>query len=45
MRRHSRPMGVKVQVCGFRSQQAAEYASRRALEQFLDDLRKEERRR
>jgi hypothetical protein len=45
MRRHSRPMGVKVQVCGFQSQRAAEYAGRRALEQFLDDLEKEERRR
>ena len=45
IRRYSRPMGVKLQECGFQSRQAAGYAGRRALEQLLDDLEKEERRR
>jgi hypothetical protein len=45
IQRYSRPMGVKVQECGFQSRQAAEYAGHRALEQFLNELGKEERRR
>jgi len=45
IRRHSRPLGVRVRECGFQSQSAAEFAGRKALAEFLDDLAKEERRR
>jgi hypothetical protein len=38
-------MGVKVGVGGFQSQLAAEQAGDQALQRFLEDLAKEERRR
>jgi hypothetical protein len=45
LRRHCRPMGVRLGDGGFRSQAAAEFAGNRALEQFLVQLAKLERRR
>jgi hypothetical protein len=45
MRRHSRPMGVKLTNGGYRSQLAAEYAGKQALMKFLEALAEEERRR
>lgn len=44
IRRHGKPMGVRVFEKGFRSQRAAEYAGRRELEQFLELLAAENRR-
>ncbi len=44
LRRHSEPMGVIVGRAGYQSQAAAEYAGKRALENFLRDLAEEERR-
>jgi hypothetical protein len=43
IRRHSQPMGVKLGA-GYQSQGAAEFAGNRALEEFLIELSKEERR-
>jgi hypothetical protein len=45
IRRHSKPMGVKLGAGGYQSQSAAEFAGKRALERFLIDLCEEERRR
>jgi len=44
IRRHSKPMGVKIDEGGFRSQPAAEFAGRRALQDFMEQLAAEERR-
>ena len=44
LRRKGQPMGVKVSETGFKSQMAAEFAGKRALNEFLDALSKEERR-
>jgi hypothetical protein len=44
IRRHSHPMGVKLGAGGYESQGAAEFAGKRALEEFLVELSKEERR-
>jgi hypothetical protein len=38
-------MGINFGARGFRSQQAAEYAGKQALERFLIELEAEERRR
>ena len=45
IRRHSQPMGVKLGAGGYQSQGAAEFAGERALEEFLIELPREERRR
>jgi hypothetical protein len=45
IRRHSRPMGVKLGAGGYQSQGAAEFAGKNALERFLIELAQEERRR
>jgi len=45
IRRRSRPMGVKLGSGGYQSQGAAEFAGKRALEDFLTELSKEEHRR
>jgi hypothetical protein len=42
LRRHSSPMGVIVGRGGYQSQAAAMYAGKRALEEFLAALAKEE---
>ena len=44
LKRRSTPMGVKVGAGGFQSQAAAEYAGKEALERFLHELAREERR-
>jgi hypothetical protein len=44
IRRHSKPMPLKVSGSGFRSQTAAEFAGKRELEEFLKLLAEEERR-
>jgi len=45
LRRQGQPMGVKVTGDGYQSQMAADFAGKRALNEFLDALSKEERRR
>jgi hypothetical protein len=45
IRRHSKPMGVKLGSGGYQSQSAAEFAGKNALERFLIALCEEERRR
>jgi transcriptional regulator with XRE-family HTH domain len=45
VRRHSRPMGVRIGDGGYQSQAAAEFAGKRALQRFLVELAAEERRR
>jgi hypothetical protein len=45
IRRHSRPMGVKLGAGGYQSQDAAEFTGNRALDEFLIELFKEVRRR
>jgi hypothetical protein len=45
IRRYSKPMGVKLGSGGYQSQSAAEFAGKNALERFLVELLKEERRR
>jgi hypothetical protein len=45
LRRHGKPMGVKIGASGYQSQTAAEFAGRQVLERFLQELAKEERRR
>src|SRR6516162_4402707 len=42
--RRSKPMGVRIREKGYQSQTAAEYAGKRALEDFLRALALEERR-
>jgi hypothetical protein len=44
LRRHSRPMGVRVTEGGYRSQAAAEYAGKVALAKFLEALASEAKR-
>jgi hypothetical protein len=44
IRRHSRPMGVKLGSGGYQSQSAAEFAGKNALDRFLSELAQEERR-
>jgi hypothetical protein len=44
IRRYSKPMGIKFGEDGFRSQSAAEFAGKRALQDFLEQLISEERR-
>ena len=45
LRRRSKPMGIRIREKGYQSQTAAEYAGKRALEDFLRALAEEERRR
>jgi hypothetical protein len=45
LRRHSNPMGVKIGSGGYQSRTAAEFAGKRALEDFLRALAREERQR
>jgi hypothetical protein len=44
LRRRSQPMGVRFGASGFLSKAAAEYAGEQALERFLEELAREERR-
>jgi hypothetical protein len=44
IRRKSKPLGVKMTGDGFRSDSAAQIAGKQALEDFLSDLSKEEKR-
>ena len=44
IRRSSAPMGIKIGEGGYRSQQAAEFAGKRALQEFLEQLASEETR-
>jgi len=45
IRRRSKPLGVKLMAHGFQSDSAAKVAGKRALDEFLSALSKEERRR
>ena len=45
IRRHSKPMGVRVSDGGYQSQTAAEFAGKQALGRFLVELIREEERR
>jgi hypothetical protein len=45
LRRRSKPMGVRIGKAGYISQSAAEFAGKRALEDFLAALAEEQRRR
>jgi hypothetical protein len=45
LRRYSSPMGVRIGTGGYQSQTAAAFGGKRALEDFLRALAKEERRR
>jgi hypothetical protein len=42
--RKSKPLGVKLTADGFQSDAAAQFAAKKALEDFLNNLSKEERR-
>jgi hypothetical protein len=42
--RKSKPLGIKMTADGFQSEMAAQFAGKRALEGFLSDLSKEEKR-
>jgi hypothetical protein len=44
IRRYSKPMGIKIGEGGYRSQQAAEIAGKRAFQEFLEQLAAEETR-
>jgi hypothetical protein len=44
IRRKSKPLGVKLTADGFQSDAAAQLAAKKALEDFLNNLSKEERR-
>ena len=44
IRHKSTPLGIKMTAEGFQSEGAAKFAGRRALDEFLDQLDKEERR-
>jgi hypothetical protein len=44
IRRKSKPLGVKLTADGFQSDAAAQFAGKKALEDFLNNLSKEERR-
>jgi hypothetical protein len=43
IRRHSKPMGIKLGTSGYPTQIAAEQAGKRALAQLLQDIMREER--
>jgi hypothetical protein len=43
--RKSKPLGLKMAEGGYQSESAAELAGKRALQEFLADLAKEEKRR
>ncbi len=45
IRRRSKPLGVKLMAHGFQSDSVAQVAGKRALDEFLSALSKEERRR
>jgi hypothetical protein len=42
--RKSKPLGIRLTGEGFQSNAAAQFAGKKALEDFLDELSKEERR-
>jgi len=44
IRRTSKPLGIKLSGDGFQSDSAAKFAGKRALDDFLSELAKEERR-
>ena len=44
IRRRSTPLGVKLAADGFQSDAAARFAGKRALDEFLSELAKEEKR-
>ena len=44
IRRRSTPLGVKLTADGFQSDTAAKFAGKRALDEFLSELAKEEKR-
>ena len=44
IRRKSKPLGIKLSGDGFQSDSAAKFAGKRALDDFLSELAKEERR-
>ena len=44
MRRRSKPMGVRLGASGYQSQASAQLAGRQALERFLIEIAREERR-
>jgi hypothetical protein len=44
IRRKSKPLGIKMTGDGFQSDTAARFAGKRALDDFLSDLLKEEKR-
>ena len=44
IRRKSIPLGIKLIADGFQSETAAKFAGNRALDEFLSELSKEERR-
>ena len=44
IRRKSKPMGIKLNGEGFQSESAAKFAGKRALDDFLSELAKEEKR-
>ena len=44
IRRRSTPLGVKLTADGFQSDAAAKFAGNRALDEFLSELAKEEKR-
>jgi len=44
IRRKSTPLGIKMTADGFLSDTAAQFAGKKALEEFLSDLAKEEKR-
>ena len=44
IRRKSKPLGVRLTADGFQSDAAAQFAGKKALEDFLIELSKEERR-
>jgi hypothetical protein len=44
IRRKSKPLGIKLGADGFQSESAAKFAGKRALDEFLSELAKEEQR-
>ena len=44
IRRKTRPLGIKLSGDGFQSESAAKFAGKRALDDFLSELAKEEKR-
>ena len=44
IRRRSTPLGVKLTADGFQSDAAAKFAGKRALDEFLSEFAKEEKR-